>query len=418
MKEMNGYERFYAVLGCEEVDKLPSHWHGPEPAGKYVKEFNRYMDSEEAEPVLDELFEINPALGDITLLNWYSRGTSSDRGMGVGSYPFPTVYYNKEKDWFYTQEEAKSLPESKKKYRINAYGNIREYGYELGAPGERDSTYWWEIGYFFNGDESLERWEAFYDEFGRPWEFDFSSLAKSIENCKKNIELYKTTDMPHAISGHAPMHFEGIFEGMGSRTFSLLSRKYPGRLMNICKKWEKAILEVEKLSLEAGHCIISTGDDLGQKDRTLISPKMYGKFFFPTLKARCDLAHKYGARIWMHSCGFIEELLDYFLEAGLDGIQSLEVPAGNDLARIRAKVRDKMCLIGGIDTSRILTFGTPEECIEHTKQQIKNATYLDGECINTGYVPGGAHDLLDTPLANIDACIRTIAKYCECPINL
>jgi hypothetical protein len=61
------------------------------------------------------------------------------------------------------------------------------------------------------------------------------------------------------------------------------------------------------------------------------------------------------------SCGFIEELLDYWLDARLDCVQSLEVAAGNDLARIRGKVRDKMALIGGLDSSRIITFGTPAE---------------------------------------------------------
>ena len=53
--------------------------------------------------------------------------------------------------------------------------------------------------------------------------------------------------------------------------------------------------------------------------------------FILALKSRCDLAHKHGAVVWMHSCGFIEEYLDYFMKAGLDALQSLEVPAGNDL---------------------------------------------------------------------------------------
>ena len=122
---MNGHKRFLAALRCEEVDKLPTHWHGPEPAGLYIKEFKEFIDQEDT-PELEECFEITP-LGDITILNWYSRGTSSNKKIGTASYDFPVVYYNPDKDWFYTQKEAKKLPASKKNFRITAYGEIRQY---------------------------------------------------------------------------------------------------------------------------------------------------------------------------------------------------------------------------------------------------------------------------------------------------
>jgi uroporphyrinogen decarboxylase len=119
----------------------------------------------------------------------------------------------------------------------------------------------------------------------------------------------------------------------------------------------------------------------------------------------------------MHSCGYIEEYLDFFLEAKLDALQSLEVPAGNDLGRIREKIRDKMCLVGGIDTSRILTFGTPDEVEAHVKSQMIKATTLDGETMDGGYIPGGSHDLLDTPLVNVDRAVQSIAKYGKYPLD-
>ena len=42
MKEMNGEERFIAALRCEEVDRMPSHWLGIEPAGLFRKELNAF----------------------------------------------------------------------------------------------------------------------------------------------------------------------------------------------------------------------------------------------------------------------------------------------------------------------------------------------------------------------------------------
>jgi len=412
---MNGQERFIAALKCEPVDKLPCHWHGPEPAGLYIKQLNEFLEIED-NPEIESCFEIGPT-GDLTMTNWYSRGTSTDIGIGAGGINFPMVYYNREKKWFYTAEEARSLPASEKNFTITMAGEIRQFGYQLGKPGERPASYWWKIGHFFEGDESMERFEAFYNEFGHPWEAEIDPDGESIKNARKRIQEFAEYGSPHAVSGNAPNHFEALWGGFGPMTVAKLSRSYPTRLHEICNRFEKYILTVEQASLEAGHQIISTGDDLGQKDRALVSPRVYREFFLPALKARCDLAHKFGAVIWMHSCGFIEELLDQFLEAGLDGLQSLEVPAGNDLARIRAKVRDKLCLIGGIDSSRIMTFGTPEQCDAHVKQQATNATMLDGTSMDTGYIPGPAHDLLDTPLANVQAVIHAIGKYCPCPLQ-
>ena len=406
---MNGQERFLAALRCEPVDKLPCHWMAIEPAGHFRREFDEYLDLDD-NPEFENCFEIGP-LGDLTQLNWFSRGTSADMGLHGAGINFPPVFYNPEKDHFYTKKEAESLPASKKNFKISWFGDVKQFGYQLGKEGERDSKYWWFEKHFFSGPDGLEKMEELYDEFGAPWDFEFDPDSPSIASARKSYKLMEEYGFPHAVHGSAPFHFEGIWGGFGPTQIMKLARKKPGKLKDICKKFEKVSLTIEQYHLEAGVKIIGTGDDLGQKERSLVSPKMYEEFFKPALKARCDLAHKYDAVVWMHSCGYIEELLDHFMDAGLDGLQSLEVPAGNNLARIRTKVRDKMCLIGGIDSSRVMSFGTPEECDAHTKEQIKNATTLDGEIMDGGYIPGPAHDLIDIPMVNMQAVIKAIAKY-------
>lgn len=412
---MNGQERFMAALRCEPVDKLPSHWMGYEPAGYFRKEFDDFLKLDD-NPEIEACFEMSP-LGDQTLHNWWSQGTSTDFGLGIGGgVSFPTVYYNTEKDWFYTKAEAENLPVVKKDFQITMWGEVRQYGYKFGKSGERLSDYWWFHKHFFSGPDALERMNAFYNEFGAPWEQEYIPNPKQNQFFKEQIKKWEEYGAPHALIGHANMHFEGIWGGFGPNTIAYLVRKKPGTLHEICKRFEKVCILPEIYSLEAGVKIIGTGDDSGQKERSLIAPKIYDEFFLPALKSRCDLAHKYDALIYMHSCGFIEELLDSFLRAGLDGIQSLEVPAGNDLARIRAKVRDKMCLIGGIDSSNILSFGTPADARKHVFEQITKATTLDGTTLNTGYIPGAAHNLLDVPLKNVQAAIRAIGDFGKCPI--
>ena len=396
---MNGQERFIKCLKCEEVDHLPSFWMGYDTTGLFAKEFHQFLDQED-NPEIDACFEVTK-LGDMTLHNWFAKGTSTIISVGGTGRPYPIIYYNRKEDRFYTKEEAKHLPDRKKNYKISAYGQIRHIAEKIGG---------WYYGPYFTGDEPLERMNELYAEFGAPWEIDPVDNTRSIS---RNIEIASEIDFPHAIKGSAPNVFEGMYGGFGPISFARLMRKKPGNFKDIIKKYTKCSLDIEKISLDAGHEIIQTGDDLGQKDRALISPKDYDEFFKPTLKARCDLAHKHSAAVYMHSCGFLEELIPSFMDAGLDGLQSLEVPAGNDLNRIRNVVKDKMCLIGGIDTSRILSFGTPGECTHHVKSQIDAATNFDGEKLNGGYIPGPSHKLLDVPLENVKAVIDAIQKFGE-----
>ncbi|TFG20181.1 MAG: hypothetical protein EU530_04105, partial [Promethearchaeota archaeon] len=362
MKEMNGEERFIAAMRCEEVDRMPSCWFSIEKAGLFYKELQEYKRKNRFTYWKESQGKV--ALGQIQARNWLSRGTTAWIPFRALHPKFPHLraYYNPETDWFYTKKEARTLPLSKKKYRITYNGSVLSSGHQLGEKGERLHTYWWYYKPFFSGPDNaaLEKFEAFFNEFGAPWDNEFNPNGFLIKVAKAARSYMKRKGFPFALSGNASNHFEAIFGGFGPGSIAKLARKKPEVLKDICKKYETICLQQEESALEAGYKIIDTGDDLGQKGRGLISPKMYEEFFYPALKSRCDLAHKHGAVIWMHSCGFIEEFLDLFMKAGLDALQSLEVPAGNDLARIRTKVRDKMCLIGGIDTSRILTFGTPD----------------------------------------------------------
>lgn len=415
---MNGEERFISALRCEEVDRMPSCWFSIERSGLFFKEFKEYKKKHLIKYLKES--RRNFVLGLLYSRNWLSRGTSGYLPIPAWNpeCEFPTVYYNPETDNFYSKEEAKTLPKSKKRYRITYRGSVMSSGHQLGEKGERLHKYDWYYKPFFSGPDALEKFEAFYNEFDCAlWEQEFNPKSNLIKLAKTVLAYNKRKGKPYALTGNVTNHFEAIFGGFGPSTIAKLSRKKPNVLRDICKKYEKVCILMEKAALEAGFKIIDTGDDLGQKGRGLISPKMYEEFFYPALKSRCDLAHKHGAIIWMHSCGFIEEFLDLLMKARLDGLQSLEVPAGNDLARIRAKVRDKLCLIGGIDSSRVMTFGTPDEMEAHVKSQIIAATTLDGETMEGGYIPGPAHDLLDTPLVNVERTVHAIAKYGKYPLN-
>jgi uroporphyrinogen decarboxylase len=90
-------------------------------------------------------------------------------------------------------------------------------------------------------------------------------------------------------------------------------------------------------------------EDMGFKDAPFMSPDMYKEFIYPAHRLTCDFAHSRNLKVMMHSCGFVEPLLPHMVEAGIDGLQVIEVKAGMDLLRIYKNFGEKIALMGGID---------------------------------------------------------------------
>jgi len=90
-------------------------------------------------------------------------------------------------------------------------------------------------------------------------------------------------------------------------------------------------------------------EDLGFKQKPFISPNMYKELILPYHKKTIDFAHSLNLPVIMHSCGFIEPLLPFMVEAGIDCLQAIEIKAGMDLLRIFKSYADVLSLMGGID---------------------------------------------------------------------
>ena len=129
-------------------------------------------------------------------------------------------------------------------------------------------------------------------------------------------------------------------------------------------------------------------DDSGQKGRPIIHPDIHRKYFVPLYKEITDYIHKKGAFAQIHSCGHGEQLLDNWIEAGIDAWQTVERAALNDPARIREKVKNKLILVGAIDASNVLTFAdSVDEVIQHTKDTIKDSIYTPDDACYIGLYP-------------------------------
>ncbi len=155
--------------------------------------------------------------------------------------------------------------------------------------------------------------------------------------------------------------------------------------------------------------IFISGTDFGSQKGAFISPNAYREMFKPYHKAINDWVHANTSwKTFYHSCGSMTALYDDFVEAGVDIVNPVQISAaGMDPATLKARWGDKLTFWGGgVDTQRVLPFGTPEEIGAHVKQNIEIFGKGGGFIFNT------IHNLQAAiPTENIMALFDAVARY-------
>ncbi len=153
--------------------------------------------------------------------------------------------------------------------------------------------------------------------------------------------------------------------------------------------------------------IFFIGNDFGSQNGPLIGEALFRRFMLPHLKRLIDLGHDYGLKVMMHCCGGYAPLIPAMIEAGLDGLQSLQPTCrGMEPARLKAEFGDKILLMGCIDTQTIIE-GNPDLVRAVTRR------VLDVMKPGGGYIASPSHDyvLPETPVENVLAVYETIREY-------
>ncbi|MBM3215910.1 hypothetical protein FJZ36_13445 [Candidatus Poribacteria bacterium] len=97
-------------------------------------------------------------------------------------------------------------------------------------------------------------------------------------------------------------------------------------------------------------------EDLGYRDRLFCSPKVLDEVIFPYYREMVDFFHSYDLPVVLHSCGYQAAALPLIVDAGFDGLNPMEVKAGNDIFAFAESYGDRIAFVGGLD-ARILESG-------------------------------------------------------------
>jgi len=136
---------------------------------------------------------------------------------------------------------------------------------------------------------------------------------------------------------------------------------------------EYAIEVIDKFHRETGNAvdIVSLEDDFGTQTSLYISYEMFVEFYKPAFSIIISHLKKYGYLVQFHSCGAVSQLIPDFIEMGVDILAPAQVSAkGMDIEILAAKFKDKICFHGGIDTQKLLPYGTTEQIRKEVRKII------------------------------------------------
>ncbi len=155
------------------------------------------------------------------------------------------------------------------------------------------------------------------------------------------------------------------------------------------RQCEVALKNFEKLFKAVGNkvaAVFITGTDFGTQKGPFMSNISYRRFYKPFHKRINDWVHENTSwKTFMHSCGSIEPLITDIIGAGFDILNPVQTSASNmDPRMLKAKYGDKIVFWGGgVDTQKILPFGTPNQVKKEVQQRISIFAPEGGFIFNT-----------------------------------
>jgi len=282
----------------------------------------------------------------------------------------------------------------------------RYIGPEHVVPPGCDTTDEWGVGYKyiqfetglypeahflpFANTSTLEEVEAF------PWPtadlFDYSDIEAQCDQLSEFAVCVGGAGVPDIVNGVSRSR------GMEQVVMDITLEDPVG--VAIIDKRCDVLYERYRRILEAGNGkidILCLGEDCGNQAGPMFPPDVFNRFFRPRLKRFYDLAHEFGAKAMMHSCGNTRKLMPTFIDMGLDILDAMQPePPGMVAAAIKAQHGDKLTFCGLISTQNTLPFGTEAEC----RAEARNRIEVVGR--GGGYIFAPAHCIQpDTPLDNV-----------------
>jgi len=262
--------------------------------------------------------------------------------------------------------------------------------------------------YLKNYIDTEEKADYFHDTY---FAIEWEEAPDFARNINKRLKKFPTDEFVPCC--HLDPILEPLWQGLGLGLLIKLIRKNMSKIKHYIELRTKKLITAAKLNAETDFDVFFICDDTALKNTTMINPKYHRELIIPAYKQAIQILRKAGKYVCFHSDGFTEPYFDGLIEAGFSGVESLEPMAGMNLKYLKEVYGDRICLIGNIDASQLLPYGTKDEVVNAVKKCIREA----GE--SGGYMLSACTDITNScKLENVFTMISTAKKYGEYPLKL
>ena len=178
------------------------------------------------------------------------------------------------------------------------------------------------------------------------------------------------------------------------------------------KQTEIAISNLELLFRNGGDVVdvvFICGTDFGTQVSTFCSGETFEELYAPYYRKMNDWIHiNTNWKTFKHSCGAVEPFISRFIGCGFDILNPVQISAaGMDPKNLKAKYGNDITFWGGgVDTQKVLAFGSPGE----VRDQVLENCEIFGK--NGGFVFNTVHNIqANVPVENIVAIINALKEY-------
>ena len=152
--------------------------------------------------------------------------------------------------------------------------------------------------------------------------------------------------------------------------------------------------------------VFTCGTDFGTQDSQFCSEEVFRELWLPYYKRLNDWIHTHTTwKIFSHSCGAVLPLIPAMIDSGFDILNPVQINAKDmDSKVLKEQFGDQLVFWGGgIDTQRVLAFGTKEE----VRRQVMEQCEILGK--DGGFVFNTVHNIqANVPVENVITMIETL----------
>ncbi|UCG89458.1 MAG: methyltransferase [Gemmatimonadota bacterium] len=184
----------------------------------------------------------------------------------------------------------------------------------------------------------------------------------------------RTTDQ-YVLAGTCPRPFERLQFLRGTENLYLDLARPPSALHDFLARLHAFYVEELELWAQTDVDGLTFMDDWGSQQALLISPEQWRTMFKPLYAEYVDIAHLHGKHAFMHSDGYITDIIPDLIEIGLDALNAQVFCMG--VEELGKRFAGELTFWGELDRQQLLPYASVDE-IRAAARQLRAAFHRSG----------------------------------------